>query len=171
MISSQRWISVGVTLSFLVTTMNLPAFAGGADSPVRILNQEVRMEGDVAVISYDFDAPTGESYLVTLVLLRESDPSFRTVPSNATGDIGEVKDTGPGKVIRWEYKKDFPAGLAGEDYYFRVEVSRPGGASPWLWAGIGAAAVAGVVVAVMGAKGAPSASPSQSQDLPMPPPR
>lgn len=169
MIALQRWISSTVILSLLIVVTDVPALAGGGgDVVVRVSNQEVRVEGDVAIISYELDVPQGESYIITLVLLRESDPAFKAVPSNATGDVGEVKAGSAKRMIRWDFRKDFPAGLRGEDFYFRIDVSRSGGGIPWLWVGLGIAA-AGVAVAVL--KGKPDATPAaQSQSLPYPPP-
>jgi len=167
----QRGISGVLIMAFLVTLADIPAFAHpGTDTPIRITNQEVRVEGGVAFISYDLEAPEGASYNVTVELRRENDPSFGLVPSNATGDVGEVKSPGPGKLIRWEFLKDFPIGLRGEDYYFRIEATRSGG-FPWLWVALGSAALAGGVVAIVGGKSPAAPAQPGTQELPLPPAR
>ncbi|HXX64722.1 MAG TPA: hypothetical protein VEO56_13075 [Bacteroidota bacterium] len=169
----RRSLSTLLVMALLLALADVPALARpGSEGAIRVSNQDVRVEGDVVLVSYELDATPGESYAVELVLLREGDPTFRLVPSNAAGEVGEVKAT-PGKhLIRWEYKKDSPQVLHGDDYYFRIEVSRSGGGVPWLWVGLGTAAVAGVVVAVMGGK-SPAGTPTttQTQELPLPPPR
>jgi hypothetical protein len=167
----RRGFSAILTLTFLLALTDIPAFARPApNAPVRISNQDVRLEGEQVLISYDLEGPEGGTYIVTIELRRESDPSFRAVPSAVIGDIGEVKTPGPHKLIRWQYLGDYPVGLRGDDYYFRIEVNRSGG-FPWLWVGLGSAAVAGGLVAIVASKS--SAGPSQAglQELPLPPAR
>lgn len=166
-----RWTSSVLILAFLVTFADIPAFARtGGEAVIRVSNQEVRIEGEVAFISYDLEAPEGGTYVITVELRRESDRSFSLVPTNLTGDIGELKSGGTKKTIRWEYLKDFPFGLTGEDYYFKIEASRPGG-FPWLWVGLGSAAAAGAAVVIMAGKSSTSSAPPGTSELPLPPAR
>jgi hypothetical protein len=167
----QRGISSFLILACLAAFADIPAIARtGGDTVIRVSNQDVRIEGDVALISYDLEAPEGGTYLIAIELRRENDPSFSLVPSSLTGDIGEVKSAGTRKLIRWEYLRDFPMGLRGEDYYFRIEVNRAGG-FPWLWVGLGSAAVAGAVAVLMTGKSSGPSAPPGTQELPMPPAR
>jgi len=166
-----RGTSTVVILAFLVAFADIPAVARtGGDAIIRVSNQEVRIEGEVAFISYDLEAPEGETYVIAVELRRESDRSFSLVPSNLTGDIGEVKPGGTKKIITWEYLKDFPFGLTGEDYYFRIEASRPGG-FPWLWVGLGSAAAAGAAVVILAGKSSAASPPPGTSELPLPPAR
>jgi hypothetical protein len=158
-------------LAFLAAAADVPALARpGADAPIRVINQDVRIEADVALISYDLDAPEGGTFVVTLELRRENDPAFVMIPANMTGDIGDVQATGTRKLIRWEYLKTFPKGLTGDDYYFKIDVNRPGG-FPWLWVALGSAAVAGGVVAIVSGKSSPAGAQPGTQELPVPPAR
>ncbi len=167
----RKGICVLLIPAFLVALADLPAFARtGADETIRVTNQIVRIEGDVALISYDLEAPEGSSYVVTIELRRESDPSFSLVPSNLAGDIGDVKGPGTRKLIRWDYLRDFPIGLRGEDFYFKIDVSRAGG-FPWLWVALGSAAVAGGVVAIIAGKSSSPAPQPGTTELPLPPAR
>ena len=167
----QRVTSSVLILAFLAAFADIPAVARtGGDAAVRVSNQEVRIEGEAAFISYDLEAPEGETYVIAIELRRESDRSFSLVPTNITGDIGEVVSGGPKKTIRWEYLKDFPFGLSGEDYYFKIEVSRPGG-FPWLWVGLGSAAAAGAAVVLLAGKSSTSSAPPGTTELPLPPAR
>jgi hypothetical protein len=166
---SQRGTSSVVLLAFLVALADIPAIARtGGDNVLRVSNQDVRIEGDVAFISYDLEAPEGGTNIITIELRRENDPSFVLVPSDLTGDIGELKSAGPRKLIRWEYLRDLPIGMRGEDYYFKIEASRPGG-FPWLWVGLGSAAAAGAVVAIVARKSSGTSAPPGVQELPLPP--
>jgi hypothetical protein len=158
-----------VLLAFLVALADIPAIARtGGDNVLRVSNQDVRIEGDVAFISYDLEAPEGGTNIITIELRRENDPSFVLVPSDLTGDIGELKSAGPRKLIRWEYLRDLPIGMRGEDYYFKIEASRPGG-FPWLLVGLGSAAAAGAVVAIVARKSSGTSAPPGVQELPLPP--
>jgi hypothetical protein len=166
-----RGTSSVLILAFLVAFTDIPAIARTGGEPViRVSNQEVRIEGEVAFISYDLEAPEGGTYLIAVELRRESDRSFSLVPSKLTGDIGEVKSGGMKKIITWEYLKDFPFGLTGEDYYFKIEVSRSGG-FPWLWVGLGSAAAAGAAVVIIAGKSSTSSPPPGTAELPLPPAR
>ncbi len=169
--SRQRLTSAVLTLSLLAAFADVPAFARtGGDPAIGVANQQVLIEGDVAYLRYDLVAPEGETYTITVELRRETNPSFRMIPPGLTGDIGDVKSPGPGKKIRWEYLKDFPLGLHGEDFYFQIEVARAGG-FPWLWVGLGSAAAAGAAVVILSGKSPSSPAPAGMQELPMPPPR
>ncbi|HUI11705.1 MAG TPA: hypothetical protein VL221_15335 [Bacteroidota bacterium] len=165
--------SIAVLLAILLATLvaDLPAHAGsGADSPIRISNQGVHIEGEIVVITYDIEAPEGTPCAVTVELRKESDPSFSLSPKSLTGDFGELKSAGAGRTIRWEYLKDFPAGFRGEDYYFRIEAVRPGG-FPWFWVGLGTAAAVGATVVLFSGKATSAGTPAGPQQLPMPPAR
>ena len=167
----QRGTSYILIVAFLVAFTDIPAVArSGGDAVIRVSNQDVRIEGNVALISFDLDAPDGGTYYVALELRRENDPSFILTTHNLTGDVGEVRSAGPRKLIRWEYMRNFPAGLRGEDYYFRIEVTRAGG-FPWLWVGLGSAAAAGAVVVILAGKSSSTTAPPGVQELPMPPAR
>lgn len=167
----QRPLCGVLILTFLSAFADLPALARDGDEPVlRVSNQDIRIEGDVAFISYDLEGPDGGTYAIAVELRRESDPSFSFIPTGLSGDIGDVKSPGPKKIIRWEYLRDFPVGLHGEDFYFTISARRSGG-FPWVLVGLGSAAVAGAVVAIMSAKSSGAPSPAAPQELPVPPAR
>jgi hypothetical protein len=167
----QRGTSCILIVAFLVAFADIPAIARtGGENEVRVSNQDVRIEGDIAFISYDLEGPEGGTYIISVELRREHDPSFILVPSDLTGDIGEVKPGGIRKLIRWEYLRDLPIGIRGEDYYFKIEVIRPGG-FPWLWVGLGSAAAAGGVIAILARRSSASPAPPGAQVLPLPPAR
>jgi len=167
----RRFIAVALAVLFAGTIADIPAFAGpGSDSPLRVTNQDVRVEGDVVVITYDLAAPEGTPCAVTLELRRESDPSYSFVPVSVTGEIGDGRKAGTGKTIRWEFLKDVPAGFRGDDYYFTIEAARPGG-FPWFWVGLGAAATVGATVVLFSGKATSAGTQSAPQPLPMPPAR
>jgi hypothetical protein len=169
--SWRRPTSAVLILTLLAAFADVTAFAQtGSDPAVSVSNQQVRIEGEVAYLSYDLDAPEGATCTITIELRRESDSTFSMVPTGLTGDVGEVKTPGPGKRIRWEYLRDFPLGLHGEDFYFRIDAAHAGG-FPWLWVGLGSAAAAGAVAVILSGKSSGSPAPAGMQELPMPPSR
>ena len=167
----QRGISGILAAALLITCADVRAFArpSGDDAEGRVTNQDVRMDGNVAIISYDLEGQQGGMYLITVELRRESDRDFVLIPANLTGDAGDVQANGARKTIKWDYLKTFPNGLAGDDYYFKITVTRPGG-FPWLWVAIGSAAVAGAVVALEKKSSSTPAQPAAGE-LPLPPGR
>jgi hypothetical protein len=172
-LSLQRWVNWATILSFLAVATIATAWAGaGSDDVKHATNQDVRVEGDVVFISYELEVPADETYIVELVLLKESDPSFNVHPTNVSGEVGEVTKTGPKRLIRWEYKKDFPTGFRGEDYYFRIDVS-PSGHFPWLWTGLGTLAVGTAAFVLLTHTHTSSTPPSESTSvgIPYPPSR
>jgi hypothetical protein len=93
---------------------------------------------------------------------------------NITGDVGTIVFPGQKRRILWEYVKEFPDGLTGDDYYFVVDAEyiELEGMSPWIWVGGGAAVVGGVVAILLlsGNKDAPPPTPVPT-GFPQPPGR
>jgi hypothetical protein len=152
-----------------VADVRVFARPSGEDAEGHVTNQDVRIDGSVAIISYDLEGQQGATYAVAVELRRESDRDFVLIPVNLTGDAGDVQANGMRKVIRWEYLKTFPNGLAGDDFYFKITVTRSGG-FPWLWVAIGSAAVAGAVV-VFEKKSTSTPAQPGTVELPLPPGR
>lgn len=124
--------------------------------------------GDEVVISYQLNAPRSKTYEVNVILKRENDPSFAVIPRAVTGDVGTGRFAAGVRQIRWDYRKDVPAGLTGGDYWFEItarEVVEEGGSSWWIYAAGGAAAVAGAIV-LLGGGG--SSSPGGDGGTPPP---
>jgi hypothetical protein len=166
----QRLISGFLIAALITAGADVRAFArtAGGDTDARVTNQEVHVEGNVAVISYDLEAPPGGKYIITVELRRESNRDFVLIPPSLTGDAGDVLSNGARKVIKWDYLKNFPNGLAGDDYYFKISLTHPGG-FPWLWVGLGTAAAA---VVAIGTRKPSSGTPQPgTQELPLPPAR
>ncbi len=122
---------------------------------------------DEVVISYDLEGDASDTYVVSIVLLRESDKVFRFKPILVTGKIGKGKFSGKNNEIYWAFKKDFPLGFEGDDYYFELNVEKPEG-FPWLIAA-GGAAIAGIAIVLASQPRTPG--PPPVFQLPYPPPR
>jgi len=102
------------------------------------------------VIAFDLQAQAGEKYKVNLTLLRERDVRFKFTPKTVAGHVGEIVLAGPEGIhsensLRavWDYKKDFPPGLYGDDYYFEITVEPVVAGINWFLYVLGGAALVG----------------------------
>lgn len=117
----------------------------------RIENARWSIVGNTVVITFDLVADANLEYDISIVLKRERDVSFKLVPRTVGGSIGKGKFAGSRREIRWDYKKDVPQGLYGDDYVFEFvihPITNTGGSNVWLYL-IGGATVVGGVVAII----------------------
>jgi hypothetical protein len=143
-----RMKAMRIVLAVLLVVQTLPlSVAFGQPGATSIENVRFEVSADLVKIFYDLNAPIDKVHDVRVSLRRESDITFSYRPLNITGDVGTIVFPGQRRRIVWEYLKEFPDGLTGDDYYFVVEAEyiEPEGMSPWIWIGGGAAVVGGVV--------------------------
>jgi len=126
----------------LISILLLPAVVGigissavqgqtASSSPsLRVRNADWNISGDQILITYDLVATKEGEYDVRIVLLNESEKTFKVTPKAVAGDVGDVRGPAKQKVIRWDYTKDLHPNLNGPGYYFGFEVQESGGASP-----------------------------------------
>lgn len=117
----------------------------------RIENARWRLEGEVVIITYDLTADPAFAYDVKIILRKQGDQNFQFVPRSVLGAIGKGKFAGVQREIRWDYKKDVPRGLYGDDYFFEFVINPipEGGGSNFLYYLGGGLAVAGGVAAYL----------------------
>ena len=171
-------ISRMVKLTRPVVTMLLPPLMSllinaqvfAQDVPAKIQNAQWELSGDIVIITYDLVGNSDLTCNVSIALTRESDKNFRIVPASVTGAIGKGKHVGLKREIRWEYKKDVPQGLPGEDYafVFDIQIIKEEGGSNLLYYLAGGALVVGgaAVLLLSGSKNAEASAPP---GLPNPP--
>jgi hypothetical protein len=141
------------------------------DVPGKIGNAHWRVDGDIVIITYDLDADAALMYNVVITLVRESDKTFKKVPSSASvrGAIGIGKHAGKERTIRWEYKRDIPEGLSGDGYAFEfnIKIIKEEGGSNLLYYLAGGAVVVGggVLLLLSGSK----TTQTSTSGLPGPP--
>lgn len=154
-------------LPLLLFLLNVPLVA--QDRPGRIEAARWEVSGDVVVITYDLIGDAASTYDVNITLTRENDKNFKIVPVSVKGAIGKGKHAGLKKEIRWEYKKDVPQGLSGDDYVFVfvIQIIKEEEGSNLLYYLAGGAAVVGgaALLVLSGSKKAESAA----SGLPNPP--
>jgi hypothetical protein len=143
-----RMKMIRIVLAVLLLLQTLPlSVAFGQSGQSSIENVRFEASADLVKIYYDLNAPIDKVHDVRIALRRESDITFSYRPLNITGDVGTIVFPGQKRRIVWEYLKEFPDGLTGDDYYFVIEAEfiEPEGMSSWIWIGGGAAVVGGVV--------------------------
>ncbi len=133
---------------FCAELVPIAVFAGD-ETGVRNVHYEVT--GELVRVYYDLLGPLDKVHRVGLYLRRESDSTFAYRPVYLTGDVGSIVFPGEKRRITWDFLKDFPEGMKGDDFYFTVEaemVETPG-INPLYWIGGGAAVVGGVLAIVL----------------------
>ena len=163
----QRLIILGMLPLLSVMLLHTPALAQEDEKP-QGTNVKWTLKDDVIVINYDLKTDPDLKFKVDIIMKRETDPAFSAVPITVEGDVGEGYFAGTNREIRWYYRRDFPQGFEGEGYYFEIHVQQMGKESKWLYYALGAAAVAGGVVAFLVSKNQDELPPG---GIPLPPGR
>jgi hypothetical protein len=164
-----NWVIRLTLVAVLMVQLAAPAFAEDA---VAVTNVRFEVRGELIYVYYDLAGDGQKAHRVSLYLRRDSEPSFVYRPLNVTGEIGTIVFPASGKRITWEFTKDFPEGLQGEDFYFEVEAEAPGGTggiSPLVFIGGGIAVIGGIVAIVLSGGGTDNPPPPPT-DTGFPPP-
>ena len=170
----QRMHMLRVVLAAALLAETLPAALWAArDDAATVENVRFEIAGDLVRIYYDLNAPIDKVHAVRLMLRRESDILFLYHPLNLTGDVGTIVFPGQRRRIVWDFTKEFPEGLTGDDYYFIVEAEyiEPERTSPWIWVGGGAALVGGIVGIILLSGGSEEPPVPGPTGFPLPPSR
>ena len=163
-------------LCYILTALfiaELVPLAAIADDEVAVRNVRYEVTGELVRIYYDLAGPNDKVHKVSLYLHREGDSTFTYRPVYLTGDVGSIVFPGEKRRITWDFLKDFPDGMKGDDFYFTVEaelVQAPG-INPLYWIGGGAAVVGGVLAIVLLSKGSNPVPQPNPSTFPQPPGR
>lgn len=109
---------------------------------LKISNVNYKVFEDFIEINYDLTGDETEEYKIDCYLRKENESSFNHKLLYAKGDIGKGKYIGKNNLIKWEFVREFPLGLAGSDYYFVVTVDEISSGYSWYYY-VGAAAIGG----------------------------
>ncbi len=145
-----------------------------AEGDSLVKNVHFEVTGELVRVYYDLLGPKSQPYRVSLTLHREGDPKFIFRPDHVMGDANTVIFPGEKRRITWDFFRDFPDGLQGNDFYFTVEaqmMESPGGLSPLYWIGGGVAVLGGVLAIVLLSKGENSPPTPAASGFPSPPGR
>jgi hypothetical protein len=119
---------------------------------IGVTNVSFSIRGSDIVVHYDLNGSTDKLYNVELVLKRETQPYFKMLPKDISGDVGTGKFAGKHHEIVWHLFSDVPDGLDGNDYYFEVSATLLGAekeGTSWLYY-VGAAVVGGAAAVFLG---------------------
>lgn len=172
-----RWQQpIASMLLFLLLSIiaNVPAYSFQVQQErgdVRVSNIEWKAEGDIITISFAMSALKDQKYKVSVSLLREKEPRFKLTPRSLHGHVGEIAYSSVNLQMVWDYKKDVPQGLQGDDYYFEITVEPINGGSSWYYYVLGGVVAAGGTAVYLLRNGTSAASPTPTTELPAPPVR
>ena len=152
----------------LMTDIRAIAGQQSPDEEVQGTNIRWVVKDDVIVINYDLLESVDIKYRVDVIMKREGDEAFTAIPLTVEGDIGEGFFTGKNREIRWYYRRDYPSGFQGAGYFFEFRVEKIGQDNTVLYYALGAAAIAGGVIAFI-VGGSQETPPVVG--IPTPPPR
>lgn len=138
------------------------------DEEVQGTNIRWTVKDDVIVINYDLLESVDIKYRVDVIMKREGDEAFAATPLTVEGDIGEGFFAGKNREIRWYYRRDYPSGFQGAGYFFEFRIEKIGEDNTLLYYALGAAAIAGGVIAFI-VGGSQEEPPVVG--IPAPPPR
>jgi len=165
------WAVRLVLAAVLIFQLAVPAFA---EDVLEVKNVRFEVRGELIYIYYDLVGDIQKAHRVAVYLRRESEPTFVYRPLNVTGELGTIVFPATGKRIMWEFTKDFPDGLQGDDYYFEVEAEAPETSkpiSPLVFIGGGIAVIGGIVAIVLAGGGDDTPPPPTATGFPQPPGR
>lgn len=129
-------------VSLLLAEPLAPSLAFSGED-ITVKNVRFEVSGNRILITYDLTGPSDQTYIIKVTLKRRQIPSYENVPKTVSGDIGEGKYSGTGRQINWEMLRDYPNGLEGDDYYFRIEAKMISQGSNFLYYLGGGVAVVG----------------------------
>lgn len=159
---------LGMVANVHAYSFQVPQEQGG----VRVSNVEWKAEGGIITISFALSALKDQKYKVSVSLLREKEPRFKLTPRSLYGHVGEIAYTSTNLQMVWDYKKDVPQGLPGDDYYFEITVEPViSGGSSWYYYVLGGVVAAGGTAVYLLGNGTSAASLTPTTELPAPPAR
>jgi hypothetical protein len=164
----RRIIIFGLLPIVFILWLNIPSLAQSSSDEIQPTNVKWTVKNEVIVVNYDLTGSSNLKYSLNVIMKRESDSTFSAVPVTVEGDIGEGYFAGTNKEILWYYRRDFPQGLQGEDYYFEIHVKPVAKDNSLLYYIAGGVAVTAGIVALLVHKNPGTPPPTE---LPFPPVR
>ena len=111
-------------LGLLVALLGTGLQAQAQDA--RIRNVQTFQEGKRGIIQYDLLGVQGATYDVDLRLSQNGGATFDYIPTATSGAVGSGIPPGRDNEIVWAALQDFPDGLKGQNFQFKVLARREG---------------------------------------------
>ena len=86
-----------------------------------VKNVRFESNGNIVKIHYDLSGLPDKKYKISLKLSNDNGISYNIRPKTTEGDVGKNIRAGNNKEIKWNMYKDFPDGLAGDEFVFAVD--------------------------------------------------
>lgn len=144
------------TMTCMMTLLLTANSSLHADDSTRVANVRFVSAGNEITISYDLagtnpkNNDNGGKFTISIQLRRDQNPSFRYVPVNVRGSVGPNIAPGSNKKIVWDFSREFPQGLSGDDFYFVVSAEPTIESNhTMLWVGATAAVLGGTLASIL----------------------
>ena len=120
--------NIGWRVRCLGAILVLAGMAGPSVSAqdVNVRNVQAYQQGKNVIIQYDLAGDNRVTFDVDLRLSRDGGQTFDYAPTAVSGAVGSGISPGTGKEVVWAVLQDFPDGLDGEDYQFKVLADQEG---------------------------------------------
>ncbi len=165
-----RFCSFAIIVTLLLELTPCHTAVAGEDG--QVLNVRMERTTNQLIVHYDLISSSDKKWLVTLTLRREGIVLFRYSPKTLSGDCGKDVSPGTDKRIVWDYQREFPNGLSGDDYFVVVEANAQGsGLSPLVWVGGGVALMGGAALLLFSKKNDAGQSSAATAGFPAEPGR
>lgn len=131
----QRFHRLLLLVVLLLGVVGLTPVAYAQETDLRNISFQER--GKVIIVTYDLIGEAGEKYEVELYLSSDGGSTYDYQPQAVSGDVGDDVRIGTQKRIQWNVLKDFPGGIQGSNYRFRLTADKQGGNAIWYVLGTG----------------------------------
>jgi len=114
-----RWLGLFLLL------LSVPG-ASALSQDVHVRNVQAYQQGKNVIIEYDLKGDNRVTFDVDLRLSRNGGETFDYAPTAVSGAVGSGIPSGQGKEVVWAVLQDFPDGVEGEEYQFKVLATQEG---------------------------------------------
>lgn len=113
-----------ISIELIITIISLLSFIFNASAQkMAVQNVSFVDKDDLIVIKYDLLGKQGDNFLIQVRLSADGGKTYSIEPKAISGEFSEVRP-GAGKQIYWNMYTDYPEGLWGENFVFRIEAVR-----------------------------------------------
>ena len=132
---------------FIYTALLILCFSASPSFSQQLKVENVSFEsvGNIVKIKYDLSGDYNKKYKISIRLSDDNGKTFTIFPDFTKGDIGKNMKPGNSKQITWYMYKEYPNGLAGNEFVFAIDAELQKG-SKWYYYAIGTAGLAGGVL-------------------------
>jgi len=90
-------------------------------SEATVSNVNFSQTGNTVAITYDLEG-TRNRYTISIKCSKDGGNTYSIIPMAVSGDVGKNVRPGKNKKIKWNVLNDWPEGLSGKEFVFKVEI-------------------------------------------------